>query len=129
MPRKDAVSILVLDDDDGFRRFLATALQGAGYLVVDTGDPMEALHLLDGRRRFELLIADVQLGQSQPHGIAIANMAMLKRRRLKVIFVSGDPDKAAHMIDRQATPLLSKPIRLASLLTEVRAVLASRAAP
>jgi CheY-like chemotaxis protein len=129
MPRKDAVSILVLDDDDGFRRFLATALQGAGYLVVDTGDPMEALHLLDGRRRFELLIADVQLGQSQPHGIAIANMAMLKRRGLKVIFVSGDPDKAARMIDRQATPLLSKPIRLASLLTEVRAVLASRAAP
>jgi CheY-like chemotaxis protein len=129
MPRKDAVSILVLDDDDGFRRFLATALQGAGYLVVDTGDPMEALHLLDGRRRFEVLIADVQLGQSQPHGIAIANMAMLKRRRLKVIFVSGDPDKAARMIDRQATPLLSKPIRLASLLTEVRAVLASRAAP
>jgi CheY-like chemotaxis protein len=129
MPRKDAVSILVLDDNDGFRRFLATALQGAGYLVVDTGDPMEALHLLDGRRRFELLIADVQLGQSQPHGIAIANMAMQKRRRLKVIFVTGDPDKAARMIDRQATPLLSKPIRLASLLTEVRAVLASRAAP
>jgi CheY-like chemotaxis protein len=129
MPRKDAVSILVLDDDDGFRRFLATALQGAGYLVVDTGDPMEALQLLDGRRRFELLIADVQLGQSQPHGIAIANMAMLKRRRLKVIFVTGDPDKAERMIDRQATPLLSKPIRLASLLTEVRAVLASRAAP
>jgi CheY-like chemotaxis protein len=128
MPRKDAVSILVLDDDDGFRRFIATALQGAGYLVVDTGDPMEALQLLDGRRRFELLIADVQLGQSQPHGIAIANMAMLKQR-LKVIFVTGDPDKAARMIDRQATPLLSKPIRLASLLTEVRAVLASRAAP
>jgi CheY-like chemotaxis protein len=128
MPTKDAVSILVLDDDDGFRRFIATALQGAGYLVVDTGDPMEALQLLDGRRRFELLIADVQLGQSQPHGIAIANMAMLKQR-LKVIFVTGDPDKAARMIDRQATPLLSKPIRLASLLTEVRAVLASRAAP
>lgn len=129
MPKKDAVSILVLDDDDGFRRFLATALQGAGYLVVDTGDPMEALQLLDGKRRFELLIADVQLGQSEPHGIAVANMAMLKRRRLKVIFVTGDPDKAARMIDRQATPLLSKPIRLASLLTEVRAVLASRAAP
>jgi CheY-like chemotaxis protein len=129
MPRKDALSILVLDDDDGFRRFLATALQGAGYLVVDTGDPMEALQLLDSRRRFELLIADVQLGQSQPHGLAIANMAMLKRRRLKVIFVTGDPDKAARMIDRQATPLLSKPIRLDSLLTEVRAVLASRAAP
>jgi two-component system, cell cycle sensor histidine kinase and response regulator CckA len=129
MPKKDAVSILVLDDDDGFRRFLATALQGAGYLVVDTGDPMEALQLLDGKRRFELLIADVQLGQSEPHGIAVANMAMLKRRRLKVIFVTGDPDKAARMIDRQATPLLSKPIRLASLLTEVRTVLASRAAP
>jgi CheY-like chemotaxis protein len=66
-------SILVLDDDDGFRRFLVQALSGAGYSVVDSGDANEVLTILDGSVFFDLLITDIKMPRFQAHGIAVGN--------------------------------------------------------
>jgi PleD family two-component response regulator len=54
-------SILVLDEEDGFRRFLVAALTGVGYSVVDTSNSNQAITLLNGDVAFDLLIADVKM--------------------------------------------------------------------
>jgi DNA-binding NtrC family response regulator len=118
-------SILVLDDDDGFRRFLVQALSGAGYSVVDSGDADAVLMILDGSVFFDLLITDIKTPLHQPRGIAVANMAMLKRRGIKIIYITGDPSQVAlGFIDMSETPLLDKAIRLEVLLETVATVLA-----
>jgi CheY-like chemotaxis protein len=118
-------SILVLDDDDGFRRFLVQALTGAGYSVVDSGDANAVLTILDGSVFFDLLITDIKMPRFQAHGIAVDNMAMLKRRGIKIIYATGDPSQVPRdFIDTAETPLLGKPIRLEVLLETVATVLA-----
>lgn len=72
-------SILVLDDDDGVRLTIATALAEAGYRVAETGDSMQALSLLEGSAHFDVLITDVVMPPGRPHGIAVGSMAALRR--------------------------------------------------
>ncbi len=116
--------ILVLEDDEGFRRFVLRALVSRGYRVVDTGDPVEALHLVERDLRFELLIADVQMQRFQPHGTSIGKMARVKRPDLPIIYMTGNPEApAAEAIDPRATPLLRKPVRMDELLSAVETTL------
>jgi DNA-binding NtrC family response regulator len=123
-------SILVLDDDDGFRRFLVQALTGAGYSVVDSGDANAVLTILDGSVFFDLLITDIKMPRFQAHGIAVGNMARMKRRGIKIIYVSGDPSQVPRdFIDTAETPLLGKPVRLEVLLETVATVLKTREQP
>jgi CheY-like chemotaxis protein len=123
-------SILVLDDDDAFRRYIVQALSGAGYSVVDSGDANAVLTILDGGVFFDLLIADIKMPRFQAHGIAVGNMAMLKRRGIKIIYVTGDPTQVPRgFIDRAETPLLSKPIELGVFLETVATVLKARQQP
>jgi DNA-binding NtrC family response regulator len=117
-------SILVLDDEAGFRGFIARALRGAGYSVTDTGDAAEALRLIDSLPELDVLITDIKLSARQPHGIAIGKLAKLKRAGAKVIYMSGDPAQIpADFIDETEMPLMGKPFRLAELLTVVEGVL------
>jgi CheY-like chemotaxis protein len=123
-------SILVLDDDDGFRRFLVQPLSGAGYSVVDSGDANAVLTILDGSVFFDLLITDIKMPRFQAHGIAVGNVAMLKRRGIKIIYVTGDPGQVPQdFIDTAETPLLGKPVRLEVLLETVATVLKTREQP
>jgi CheY-like chemotaxis protein len=101
------------------------ALSGAGYSVVDSGNANEILTILDGGISFDLLITDIKMPRFQAHGIAVGNMAMAKRRGIKIIYVTGDPTQVPRdFIDTAETPLLGKPIRLEVLLAKVATVLA-----
>jgi DNA-binding NtrC family response regulator len=118
-------SIFVLDDDDGFRRFLVQALSGARYSVIDSGVANEVLTILDGGIFFDLLTTGIERPRFQAHGIAVGNMAMLKRHGIKIIYVTGDPTQVPRdFIDTAETPLPGKPIRLEVLLETVATVLA-----
>jgi CheY-like chemotaxis protein len=100
-------SILVLDDEAGFRGFVTLALRGAGYSVTDTGDAAEALRLIDSLPELDLLITDIKLSARQPHGIAVGKLAKLKRSGAKVIYMSGDPGQIPEgFIDETKTPLM-----------------------
>jgi Response regulator receiver domain len=71
--------ILVLEDDEAFRRFLVQALSGAGYSIVDTGNASEAMRLLNDKVAFDLLIADINMPGLQPHGVNVGNVALNQR--------------------------------------------------
>ncbi len=53
-------TILVVDDDPGFRRLLETILKGEGYEVEEAGSAGEARRA-GARRRFDLVISDLKL--------------------------------------------------------------------
>jgi CheY-like chemotaxis protein len=75
---------------------------------------------------FDLLIADVKMPSRQPHGIAVGNIARLKRSQIKIIYISGAPGQVpSGFIDTAETPLLGKPITLKALLSAVEAALAA----
>jgi CheY-like chemotaxis protein len=120
-------AILVLDDDDGFRRFLVRALSAAGYRVTDTGKSNEALDLLAGNAKFDLLIADIQMPGFDPHGINVGNAALGKKDGPKVIYITGDPGHVPNgFVDRSRTPVLGKPIRADALIASVATALRAR---
>jgi DNA-binding NtrC family response regulator len=120
----DRASILVLEDDEAFRRFLVQALRGAAYSVVDTGDANEAIALLSGSTRFDLLIAEIVMPLFQPHGISVGSVAMVRRQGIKVIYITGDPGHVpSGFIDVRQTPLLAKPFDADILLTVVESAL------
>ena len=50
--------ILLAEDDESLRRFLAAALVKAGHEVIDFGDGEEAFHSLSANR-FDLLLTDI----------------------------------------------------------------------
>jgi CheY-like chemotaxis protein len=117
-------SVLILDDDDAFRRFLVRVLRGAGYMVVDTGNGNDALRLLKGPVAFDLLIADVQLPMFQAHGINVGDAAMNIPSGPKVIYITGSPGQVPKgFVDTAKTPVLGKPIRAETLISAVAAAL------
>lgn len=124
---KSPASVLILDDDDAFRRFLVRVLRGAGYAVVDTGNASEAMKLLKGNDGFDLLVADVQMPMFQPHGINVGNFAKNKPHGPKVIYITGSPGQVPKGFVDAKTPILGKPILAETLIATVKAALGARA--
>jgi DNA-binding NtrC family response regulator len=85
---------------------------------------MEALRALDSSVPLDLLVTDIVMPPSMPHGIAVAHMAKNKRPGIGIIYMTGHPDKMPEgEIDADATPLLLKPLRFDTLLDAVADVL------
>ena len=122
-------AVLLVDEDDTFRAFALRALEAAGYAVLETGSPMEALRVLDGRVHLDVLIVDLLMPHSAPHGLALANMARSKRPGIGIVYVTDDPEAVpGEQINPEETPLLLKPIAVEALRAAVAGVLDKRLA-
>ena len=78
--------ILLAEDDDQLRFFLARGLERAGHVVDSVGDGAAALALADGAD-FDLLLADVVMPGLD--GIELARRAGDMWPHLRVIFITG----------------------------------------
>jgi CheY-like chemotaxis protein len=97
-------TVLVVDDVEPVRRVIARALELAGYEVLSTSGPMEALALIwEAGGTIELAVVDLNLEAMGGETLAAALRRL--RPELKVLFVSGDdtPDRT------EEGPLLAKP--------------------
>ncbi len=118
-------SILLAEDDDSLRVFLANALGRAGHLVTSCGDGNEALAALEVRN-YDLLLADIVMPGID--GIELAQRATEHLPSMKVLFITGF---AAVALNAQKTgtsrnaKILSKPFHLRDLVTEVDKILAA----
>jgi two-component system, cell cycle response regulator CpdR len=113
-------SILFLEDDSTVRRPVALALRGAGWSVIDTGDPMVAIGVLERNVPVDVLLTDLIMRPQKPHGLSIAKMAMIKRPDLKVVYLTGFPEKLPEKeIECGKTVLLAKPVRIDLLLETI----------
>ena len=116
--------ILLAEDDHDMRRFLAKALQNAGYDVDSFDNGMSAYHRLR-EEPFELLLTDIVMPEMD--GIELARRATELDPDIKVMFITGFAAVALNP-DNNAPPqakILSKPFHLKDLVNEVQRLLAA----
>ena len=111
--------VLVVEDEESFRRMVVRALANKGYRISAAEDFESAIAIIEHDEPVHLLITDVSLWSGQPNGVVLANMAQLRRSKLKVILMSGcyDVQWAAQYGD--AAAVLQKPFTVAELTETV----------
>ena len=116
--------ILIAEDDETMRRFLARALTSAGHEVIAVADGLDAMPLLD-QDSFDLLLADIVMPGMD--GIDLAKLASRQIPDLKVMLITGFAAVAveARNVLAMRAKVLSKPFHLSALVAEVDKLLAA----
>ena len=112
--------ILVVDDDEQVRGFMADALQALGYGVTESADLLAALRILESRR-FDLLVADFAMPEM--NGAQLGHAVQDKQPGLPVLIVSGYADSAAIEAVLGSAQFLRKPFEMAQLAEAVAEML------
>jgi CheY-like chemotaxis protein len=81
------MAILVVDDDQTVREFIADYLEQSGYSVVKAEDGLRALQYLKENGEISLLLSD--LCMPLMNGVELARASHQLRPRLPIILVSG----------------------------------------
>jgi len=114
------IRILLAEDDDAMRSYLARALENAGYDVAAVDRGTAALPLLQAED-FDLLLSDIVMPEMD--GIELAQRCAEISPRTRVMFITGFAAvtlKASREAP-QAT-VLSKPFHLRDLILEVQRI-------
>jgi two-component system cell cycle response regulator CpdR len=116
--------ILLAEDDDNMRIFLARALRRAGHEVHAVGDGDAALAWMS-ERSVDLLLADVVMPGLD--GIELARRAGAMWPDLRVMFITGFAAVALRHrgITRREAAVLAKPFHLRQLVDEIDRFLAA----
>ncbi len=116
--------ILLAEDDESLRRFLASALAKAGHEVADFGDGLEAYDCLKAAR-FDLLLTDIVMPGLD--GIELAKRAAEMDQALKIMFITGFAAVALHPSSNapKRAKVLSKPFHLREIVQEVDRMVAA----
>jgi two-component system cell cycle response regulator CpdR len=116
--------ILLAEDDDSMRDFLAKALSRAGHEVEAVADGEEGLDVLgETPGQFELLLTDIVMPGVD--GIELARRAAEVDPGLKIMFITGFAAVAlnAGASAPKDAKVLSKPFHLRDLVDEVAKVM------
>ena len=117
--------ILLAEDEDAMRTYLARALENAGYSVVAVDRGTAAVPLLE-REHFDLLLSDIVMPEMD--GIELAQRCAEISPSTKVMFITGFAAvtlKANR--DAPQARVLSKPFHLRDLVMEVERVFGQQA--
>ena len=117
-------TVLVVEDNDMVREYVASQLGSLGYQVMAVSNGVDALDLLEQDPSIDLLFTDVMM----PGGIngrQLADRARRFRPELKVLYTSGYTESAIVHQGRldPGVILLSKPYRLRDLAQAIHQVL------
>ncbi len=99
-------TILVAEDEDAVRELVRAMLEAQGYRVLTATDGAEALRLAETHPgAIDLLLTDSVM----PHtsGYALASQMCERRSGMRVLYMSGDPERAAEgaFLAKPFTPL------------------------
>jgi two-component system cell cycle response regulator CpdR len=123
MVQSAAVRILLAEDDDSLRGFLARALERAGYEVVACADGESAVEALD--QMFHVLLTDIVMPGID--GIEVARIAAARQPGLRIMFITGFAAVALSAGDRApaGAKVLAKPVHLREIVAEVERMIAA----
>ncbi|MEJ2410980.1 MAG: response regulator [Novosphingobium sp.] len=112
------IRILLAEDDQAMRTYLARALENAGYDVVAVDRGSEALPYLE-TEEFDLLLSDIVMPEMD--GIELAQRCAEVSPMTKVMFITGFAAvtlRAAR--EAPQAKVLSKPFHLRDIVVEVQ---------
>ncbi len=114
------IRILLAEDEEAMRTYLARALENAGYEVVAVDRGTHALPLLQDQH-FDLLLSDIVMPEMD--GIELAQHCAEVSPKTKVMFITGFA-AVTLKASREApqAKVLSKPFHLRDLVLEVERI-------
>ncbi len=119
--------ILIVDDEDTFRYFLARHLKEQGYNVTEAADGQTAIDLID-RHCFEVALVDLRL--TDMDGLEVMRHLRQTTPKTSVIILTGyaTVDSAIEALRQGAHDYVTKPFDTADLLASVADGIARSAA-
>ncbi len=119
-------SILVVEDDDGVRNFVCTALKDFGYSVIEANNGKKALDMFRNKNlKIELIITDLIMPEMNGKELAIEVERIMPDTQ--ILFTSGYTED--HIADsgslEKGINFLQKPYTMQALAKKVREVLDS----
>jgi two-component system cell cycle sensor histidine kinase/response regulator CckA len=117
-------TILLVEDEEGLRALNARGLTSRGYTVLEAGNGIEAIDVLDKHGHVDLVVSDVVMPEMD--GPTLLRVLRARDPGVKFIFVSGYAEEAfAKNLPRdQQYNFLAKPFTLKQLVAEVKQTLA-----
>ncbi len=120
--------ILLVEDEEGLRALNARGLSSRGYTVLEAGNGVEAIEVLEKQGHVDLVVSDVVMPEMDGPTL----LRELRRRDpdVKIIFVSGYAEEAfsknlpANTDGREQYSFLAKPFTLKQLVAEVKKTMA-----
>jgi two-component system, cell cycle sensor histidine kinase and response regulator CckA len=119
-------TILLVEDEEGLRALNARGLASRGYTVLQAGNGVEAMNVLEKLNgKIDLVVSDVVMPEMDGPTL----MRELRNRipRLKIIFVSGYAEDAfqKHLPTDGQFDFLAKPFTLKQLVAKVKETMAA----
>ncbi len=114
------IRILLAEDDEAMRTYLARALENAGYAVVSVDRGVAAVPYLE-TEHFDLLLSDIVMPEMD--GIELAQKCAEISPATKVMFITGFAAVTLRASrEAPSAKVLSKPFHLRDLVLEVQRV-------
>ncbi|MFV3130849.1 response regulator [Niveispirillum sp. KHB5.9] len=124
-----AGTVLIVEDEELVRMVAVQSLEDAGLRVVEAANGPQALEMLDGGLRVDLMVSDV--GLPGMNGRQLAEAARERQPDLRVLFMTGyayDVTQGTGILG-PGCQVLQKPFETMALVGRVTAMLAEPAAP
>ena len=118
-------TILLVEDEKDLRSLNARGLTSRGYTVLQAGNGVEAIEILEKHNgQVDLVVSDVVMPEMD--GPALLKELRRRRPELKIIFVSGYAEEAfANNQPEGQHKFLAKPFELKTLIATVKETMAS----
>ena len=115
--------VLVVEDEAGVRNLSVDALRELGYTVIHADSAGEALRMIEGHPKIDLLFTDIIMPEM--NGRQLADRAVARRPDLKVLYTTGYTRNAVvhNGVLDPGVAFLPKPFTIDQLATKVRQVL------
>ena len=118
--------VLLAEDDPSVRKLVSTELERRGFTVIVAEDGRAALESFTHHKdRIDLIVTDVVMPRM--NGADLAKAAEKIRPGVKILFISGHPERAGVGLDPAGvTNLLMKPFTADTLATRIKELIADK---
>jgi PAS domain S-box-containing protein len=119
-----AETILVVEDRPELAELAAMTLESCGYTVLVAGNAQEALKIVDGGTRLDLLFSDLIM-PGDMNGVVLAREVRKRRQRIKVLLTTGYAERGMERagVGGSEFEVLNKPYGQNELIRRVRETL------
>ncbi len=125
--RPDRGSVLVLEDEEGLRELIALALSEGGHRPLAVANGPDALALVAGGSRPDVILSDYHLSNGMDGLAVVAQLRARLGPSVPAILLTGDISaETLRRIADQGCTRLNKPVKMAELMRAIAAVLATR---
>jgi CheY-like chemotaxis protein len=110
-------TVLIVEDDPHLREMVALVLRDAGYAVLEAGDGLQAIGIIERHQPPAEPLALILLDLMLPRVNGLQFMATLAEHLgdVPIVAMSGNPDYLARAPAQGARAVLSKPFELKTL--------------